>query len=103
MSETHEPADAREADAPEVPAAEKCRAVKHGVIDLQCEWPRDHERPQDGKPGTWHEAGYVDRREVTYDGARHVIVITETVTWEPVDHAAEAARHMVAGRNRGTS
>jgi hypothetical protein len=90
----------REVTAPQVTVAVKCRAVKHGAVDLQCSLPADHDRPEDDKPGTWHESALTERREIDYDGAHHLIVITETVTWEPVDHAAEAARHLMAGRRR---
>jgi hypothetical protein len=90
----------REVTAPQVTVTEKCRAVKHGVVDLQCSLAADHDRPVDDKPGTWHTATLTDRREIDYDGARHSIVTTETVTWEPVDHAAEAVRHIMAGRLR---
>jgi hypothetical protein len=79
---------------------EKCGAVKHGVVDLQCEEDRGHDEPKDGLRGTWHEATLVDQREVTYPGARHLIDSRETVSWEPVDHAAEATRHLMAGRKR---
>jgi hypothetical protein len=98
MTETPE----KQPEPLEVARVEKCRAVKHGVVDLQCEWDRGHEKPQDGKPGTWHEAGFTERREITYPGARHVVVTTEVVTWEPVDHAEEAARHLMASANRST-
>lgn len=81
----------------ETPPPEKCRAVKRGVVDLPCSLPRDHDQPEGDEPGTWHESAFTDRREIAYDGARHSIVTTETVTWEPVDHAAEAARLLMAG------
>ena len=77
----------------------KCRAVKHGRVDLHCTEPEGHDRPKEGDP-TWHMAVYTDHHEVTYDGARHVVHLVETVTWEPVDHAAEAARHLMAAVQR---
>lgn len=89
--------------APQVSVAGKCRAVKHGVVDLQCSLAAGHDRPEDGKPGSWHTARLTDRRDIDYDGAHHTIIITETVTWEPVDHAAEAARHLMAGSRRDRS
>ncbi len=73
------------------PGAEKCRDVKHGRIDLHCTRTRGHEG--------WHEADYADHQEVTYDGARHTVHMTEHVEWEPVDHVKEAVRHIMAGRN----
>lgn len=78
--------------------APKCRDVKRGAVDLQCTLPLGHDKPGGGQPGTWHEAMYTEHREVTYDGARHVIDLTEHVIWEPVDHVAEATRHLMAGR-----
>jgi len=81
-------------------AQEKCRAIKHGGVDLQCSLPRDHDKPKGDEPGTWHESEFTERREIAYEGARHVITITEFVTWEPVDHIAEAAAHIMAGRRR---
>jgi hypothetical protein len=90
-------------DRPQEDGPGKCRAVKHGVVDLQCPLPPGHDREQDGTPGTWHGCEYSERREIDYGSARHVIVITETVTWEPADHVAEAVRHIMASRNRSTS
>jgi hypothetical protein len=78
---------------------EACRSIKQGVTDLRCSLERGHDEPQGGQPGTWHESVYTERREVDYPGARHEIKITEIVTWEPVDHAAEATRHLMAGRD----
>jgi hypothetical protein len=88
---------------PEVPASEprKCRAVKQGVTDLQCTEPEDHDRPAEGK-GTWHTAVFTEHRDIAYDGARHSVDIVERVTWEPVDHAGEAARHIIAATRRDT-
>lgn len=54
----------------------RCYAPKRGVIDLRCELSDGHEG--------WHKAVYTDHREVVYDGAHHVIDITEKVTWEPI-------------------
>jgi hypothetical protein len=76
----------------------KCGAVKHGGVTLRCGVRRDHDKPQDGKPGTWHMASYTDTREIVYDGSHHEIRTTETVTWEPVDHIREATRHILAAR-----
>lgn len=73
-----------------VTGGEKCRAVKHGGTTLLCGEPKDH-------GGTWHKATYTESREVVYDGSHHVIHMTETVTWEPVDHVREATRHIMAG------
>ena len=77
----------------------KCRDVKNGRIDLRCTEPEGHDRPAEGGP-TWHRAVYRSRQEIDYDGAHHVIEQTETVTWEPADHAAEAARHIMAAARR---
>lgn len=74
----------------EVP--EKCRAAKHGRVDLHCTLPRDHEG--------WHEADYTDHQEVTYDGGRHSVHVTEHVTWEPADNALEATRMLLKDRVR---
>ena len=82
-------------DAPEKTGPRKCRAVKHGGVTLHCTEDEDHDK---GPDATWHRAVYHEHREVTYDGAHHVIDMTETVTWEPVDHVAEATRHLMAGR-----
>lgn len=72
----------------------RCYAVKQGRVTLTCELDEGH----DG----WHEATYTDHQEVTYQGARHVVDLTEAVTWEPVDHVAEAVRHITAkGRRDG--
>jgi len=79
---------------------EKCRAIRRGVVDLLCGEPLDHVLPKDGKPGTWHEAAFTDRRELDYDGAHHSIVITETVRWEPADHVTEAITRIMAGGGR---
>jgi hypothetical protein len=68
------------------PDAGKCRAVKHGRVDLHCTLPWKHEG--------WHEADYADHQEITYDGARHTVDLTEHVTWEPVDAAKEAVRQL---------
>lgn len=73
----------------------KCRAVKHGGITLHCTEPEGHDQEPDA---TWHKAVYRKHEEHEYDGARHVIDATETVWWEPVDHVAEATRHLMAGR-----
>ena len=78
--------------------SEECGAVKHGVVDLRCSEERGHDEPTQERPATWHEAVYVSRHEVDYPGAHHVVNVTETVTWEPVDHAAEASRHILAIR-----
>ena len=75
----------------------KCHDVKNGRIDLHCTEPEGHAWPAEGEP-TWHKAVYSSRQEITYDGAYHLVEQTETVTWEPVDHAAEATRHLMAGR-----
>lgn len=71
---------------------EKCRAVKHGRVDLHCTLPKDHAGDE------WHQATFTAHQEITYDGAHHVIHSVETVTWEPVDHIREATRHLMAGR-----
>lgn len=85
--------------APEPVAAEKCRAVKHGRVDLHCTEPKGHDGQRG--PDYWHKATFTDHQEITYDGARHVIHSVETVTWEPVDHIREATRHLMAGRREG--
>ena len=76
--------------------SEKCGAVKHGAIDLRCSEERGHDESTEERPATWHRDALTQRSEVDYDGAHHVIEHTETVTWEPVDHAAESLRHMAA-------
>jgi hypothetical protein len=68
-----------------------CRAIKNGMVSLQCELPDGHEG--------WHKGVYYDRSEVTYLGSHHVVERTETVTWEPLDHVKEAVRHMMADRH----
>ena len=85
----------------------KCRAAKRGVVDLSCILAEDHacrgHEPgscPEGCTGGWHQAVYTEHREVSYDGSRHTISIVETAIWEPVDHAAEAARHIVAATRR---
>lgn len=75
-----------------VPEAVLCRAVKHGGVDLTCELPDRHDESPEG---TWHHAVFTERRELTYAGARHVIEMTETVTWEPVDHVKESVRMLL--------
>ena len=75
----------------------KCRAVKHGRVELHCTKPRGHDS---GDDPTWHEAVFTEHQEISYDGAHHVVDLREVVTWEPVDHVAEATRHLMAGRNR---
>lgn len=83
----------------ETPVAEaeqpKCRALKQGRIDLHCTKPRGHQ--------SWHGATYTDHQEVDYDGAHHAIHLTETVTWEPVDSFAEAARLITAASRERAS
>jgi hypothetical protein len=81
----------------------KCRAGKHGVVDLECELPLGH--ADDYKPGTeseegWHKSVLTRHEDITYSSSHHVIHITETVTWEPVDHVAEATRHLMAARGK---
>jgi hypothetical protein len=83
-----------EALAPEA-GPRKCRAVKHGNVTLHCTEPEGHDQ---GPDVTWHKAVYAEYRDITYDGARHVMDVTETVTWEPAGHVAEAARHLMAGQ-----
>lgn len=78
----------------------KCRAVKHGRVDLHCTLDAGHDKPQGDAPATWHEASYTDHQEIDYDGAHHTVHVAEHVTWEPVDPAAEAMRHLFAGRDR---
>jgi hypothetical protein len=75
----------------------RCRATKHGGIDLTCELEQDHDR---GESPTWHEATYTEHREATYQGARHVMNVTEHVTWEPVDQVKEAMRLMMKDKPR---
>jgi hypothetical protein len=77
--------------------APRCRAMKHGRVDLTCALERDHDR---GENPTWHEALYADHQEVTYPGSRHVLDITEHVTWEPVDGITEAVRQITKDRPR---
>lgn len=72
------------------PLPQKCRAVKRGRVDLLCGLPLGH----DG----WHEASYTDHQEVSYEGAHHTVHVSEHVTWEPVDEAAEAVRHLLRKR-----
>lgn len=76
--------------------SEKCGAVKHGVVDLRCTEERGHDESTEERPATWHQAVYTSSHDVDYPGARHHAEVTETVTWEPLDHAAEAARHILA-------
>jgi hypothetical protein len=87
--------DSPDAPGRQAPAleAEKCRAVKHGRVDLRCILPWKHEG--------WHEASYTDHQEVDYDGAHHTVHVTEHVTWEPVEAAAEAVRHLFRERAPG--
>jgi hypothetical protein len=79
---------------------ETCGAVKHGVIDLRCALEPGHNEANEERPATWHWATVIQRSDIEYPGAHHEIEHTETVTWEPVDHAEEAVRHMLAGRKR---
>jgi hypothetical protein len=96
--ETMMATEQRENPAIPDPEPRKCRAVKHGGVTLHCTEPEGH----DGGPDpTWHKAVYSEHREVNYDGAYHVIDMTERVTWEPVDHVAEAVRHLTAKRGPG--
>lgn len=74
-----------------------CRAVKHGRVDLTCELEQDHDR---GDGPTWHEATCTEHREVTTQDARHVIDITEHVTWEPVDIGREVTRLLTRDQPR---
>ena len=90
MSTPTEQTAAAPADA-EKTEPRKCRAVKHGGVTLHCTDDEDHDK---GPGATWHKAVCRERREVTYDGSHHVIDMTETVTWEPVDEAAEIARRL---------
>lgn len=83
-------AGAAEPAAPETPL---CRDVKRGRVDLTCELPPGHE-PE------WHKAVCVSRQEITTHDTHHVVGITETVTWEPVDHVKEAVRHLMKGADR---
>jgi hypothetical protein len=78
----------------------KCRDVKYGPVELYCELDAGH---AEGPDGTWHEATFRDHREIAYSGSRHVVDTVEHVTWEPVDHAAEAVRHLTAGMKRKKS
>jgi hypothetical protein len=71
--------------------------TKHGRVDLTCELEQDHDR---GENPTWHAANYTDHQEVTYPGARHVLHLTEYVTWEPVDQVKEAVRLMMKDKPR---
>jgi hypothetical protein len=89
----------RENPATPDPEPRKCRAFKGGRIDLHCTEPEGHDRPAGGL-ATWHKAVYRSRQEVDYDGAHHVVETVETVTWEPVDRAAEATRHLLADLRR---
>jgi len=73
----------------------KCGDLKRGNIDLRCVLLPGHAV---GPEATWHAATCTENRIVEYDGARHEIHMRETVTWEPVDHMAEAVRHLIAGR-----
>jgi hypothetical protein len=72
---------------PDAPAT-VCGAPKDGGYRLHCELPPGHE--PDWHKGVWHE-----HREVTYLGSHHVIELTETVTWEPVDRVKEALNRLV--------
>jgi hypothetical protein len=65
-----------------------CGAPKEGGYRLHCELPAGHEPD-------WHKAVYHDHREVTYLGSHHVIEMTETVTWEPVDRFKEAMNRLL--------
>jgi len=86
------------------PARElKCGDLKSGGVDLRCSLPEGHAdgyEPDSGGEAYWHEGIVTDHREITYGGARHVVDTTETVTWEPVDHIAEATRHLMAAWRR---
>ena len=73
----------------------KCRAVKRGGVDLHCTEDEDHDR---GPDATWHKAVYNEHREIAYDGAHHVVDMTERVTWEPADQVAEAVRKFMKDR-----
>jgi len=81
------------------PAPETCRSVKRGGTDLLCSLERGHDEPTEERPATWHRAVFLNRSEIDYPGGHHEIKLVETVTWKPVDHAAEAARHLMAGRD----
>lgn len=74
----------------------RCRAVKHGRVDLACDLEQDHDS---GENPTWHEASYADHQEITYPGSRHVLDITEHVTWEPVG-VTQALRRLMKDRSR---
>jgi len=92
----------QELPAPAGPAR-KCRVVKHGRVDLLCILPEGHTaayQPGSGTEDGWHMSVLTEHQETSYDGAHHVVDFTETVRWEPVDHIAEATRHLLAGRRR---
>lgn len=69
----------------------RCYAPKDGRIALTCELDEGHEG--------WHRAVYHDRQEITYQGAHHVVDLTESVTWEPfAAQLAATMRRITAGR-----
>ena len=77
-------------------AKERCGSIKHGGVTLQCTEPAGHEPD-------WHRSVFTDHREISYDGAHHVVDITEVVTWDPAAFARAvhaALRPLVA---RGTN
>lgn len=78
--------------------SEACSSFKHGVIDLSCSEPVDHDKAVDGVPGTWHSATATHRTTVEYPNARHEITMTEKVDWKPVDHVTEAVSRIIGAR-----
>ena len=70
------------------PQPPRCRAVKQGRVTLTCERDPGHEG--------WHSAIFSDHQEITYQGAHHVVNMTETVTWESPGHVQEAVKHIGA-------
>jgi hypothetical protein len=85
----------------------KCRDRKAGKIDLTCELDEGHvceeHAPEPCPPGCeggWHYAECTWHQEVRYDGSRHDTTTREVVYWEPVDHVAEATRHLMAATRR---
>jgi hypothetical protein len=72
-----------------------CLARKAGRVDLLCELPISHVAE-----GDWHMATYTDHQKITYLGARHIVHVTETVSWEPRSPVKEALERM-KGELRG--
>lgn len=75
-----------------VPPPDRCYAVKHGRVDLTCELDEGHEG--------WHKATFTDHQEIIYQGAHHVVDMTETVTWEGARRVIAAALRQATAKGQ---